>query len=245
MKKQTNFLITTVLILLNLPVLAEVPIAKREGVSSEYLSCKLYENKRTLTLRQRGARNIEESEELLVPHSIINDHATSAIEARGRASYRWLAHQETYYVQGHKFYATGYENISNSSPASEVLINLINSICDLPQRDFRIFGDFIFNLKIEDKIFKDRVKIQLLRNGDNIPKVVGSYSVPLSFSSPISELTYREDSFSFKIRVKENGQDYYAQFEGQFTGQDSLRGRAVILPERSFLGSFSGERIKK
>ncbi len=237
--KMTILKIAIITALIPVNSVHSLEIAKRDGVSDTYKSCSLTEGSRTLFLN----RNLKETIHLEVPAEEILSKSNNALNNRGPIRYRWLSNQENYFVNGERFYAFGYETINNDSTASKELITIIDEVCERDLREFKIFGNFIFNLKIGSKLFRDIVNIDLIRDPLNkYPTIRGSYSVPNSFTAKIFDLKYDSGSFSFKIRVLEGDDDYIALFKGDFTDTNNLEGRAFILPEGKELGSFSGVR---
>jgi len=103
-------------------------------------------------------------------------------------------------------------------------------------------GEFNVELKIGDRVFIDQLRLKRSFSNLNYPSVTGTYVVPGSFESNVTNLIYDTGIFSFVINVNEGNESYDAIFEGRFTDENIFKGKAFTLPERNLLGQFQGTR---
>lgn len=236
-----------VLSLLIVSKLAAQPIARKSGGFKNYDQCSIEAqvgyieigNGYTNHLKERSA-HYSSTEEFLTLSM------TALLEA-SRPFYRWSGTQVDYLVLNSSqelspFYSNGFRNITNSSEESSELKKRIDQICDNELIDFKILGEFNVELKIGDRVFIDQLRLKRSFSNLNYPSVTGTYIVPGSFESNVTNLIYDTGIFSFVINVNEGNESYDAIFEGRFTDENIFKGKAFTLPERNLLGQFQGTR---
>lgn len=249
---QGGFMKTALFVLLSLAsqtTMAQELLAQKGGTFSKFNRCSIFENRVELQINLQNGKMIE-STKLANSQNIISKLSDAAITSAARATYRWLTMQHDYHVRGSdgnlaKFYAFGFETISNNSTEALALIEYIDQVCDQHAEDFKLLGEFQVDLKIGDRVFADQLIVERDSPTDSMARVRGKYIVPNSFESKIKEVNYRDGVFSFQIEVKEGSDEYDALFEGEISSNGELSGAAFVLPARSILGTFTGKRIVK
>ncbi len=233
------------LALLSLNTHASELLAGKLGAFENHDKCLIYNDRVEL---QQGAdimNHISFLRHQKIPTQKFKDLAEVALKLAQNPTYRWSLGQVDYIANPGKeiFYASGFRNIANSSDEAQELIKLIDKHCNGPLPRSAILGKFEVLFKTSQHQFVDYLSIESRRAADQQYVISGEYEVPGVFSSKVTQLKAREESFSFKIQVREGNHSYDALFIGKFTSQDEMSGTAYTLPHREVLGHFSGTRI--
>lgn len=106
-----------------------------------------------------------------------------------------------------------------------------------------VFAEDIYRLKVKigDHVFSDI----FIYEGCSTPmEVKGSITVPGVFTSPLEEgkcsYSWNGEHVRFKIKVRENNQEYYMHYALSITG-NSMGG--VMRKDGEIVGEFQGELI--
>ncbi|MBK25278.1 MAG: hypothetical protein CME70_14885 [Halobacteriovorax sp.] len=231
----------TLFVGLNLGLFASEVLIGKSGPFANFDRCEVTKTKTTLSIGSSHHNQLIEVTNLETNADEILKYSNAALKAAGNRYYRWFNTQTDYNVRNTSgqivpYYSIGFSNINNDSDAALYLRQKTDQICD-KVNDFKLLGSFTLDLKIGDRIFKDKLLVQR-SNGS----VVAEYIVPNSFASKIKNLDYKNGSYTFTIHVKEGEQEYDAAFEGTIDEQGKLKGNAFFLPDRSLLGSFIGKK---
>ena len=227
---------------------AEDILASKEGPFNNYNYCSLTHDRGTLEIRNGSRSKIVETSMINVTLKDFEELAAPAIAGKGREFNRWYPTTTNYSVRGanevlEKFYSHGFFNIINDSSAAQELMLKIDDVCSTQLNDFRIIGKFQVDLKIGNRVFEDKLIIKRTNETFMGAVIEGTYEVPNSFESKVKDLNYKDGIFTFTIRVREGDDDYKTSFEGTLNQDGHLEGKALILPARTLLGTFTGKRI--
>ncbi len=219
---------------------SEVIISK-SGPFDNYDRCEVSVKSATLYAGSSHGNQLVESTAININSPAVLKLGSKALLHAETPYYRWFQTQTDYKVRsssGHlsTYYSRGFKNINNDSSASLLLREKTDQICD-DLKEFKLLGSFILDLKIGNRIFKDELIIHKKYN-----LIFAEYIVPNSFTSKINDLNYKNGKFTFTIHVKEGNEEYDALFEGTINNHHELKGKAYILPKRSLLGTFTGQR---
>ncbi len=220
-------------------------IATKEADSNLYSTCTISSHEISRVQSLGDDRYATET----TPHHYdlqsLKDHSADLIAGISRRFYTWNSTQVRYHVANSanelvEYYASGFENIRNTSPYLTGSLETINDMCENFARDFRFLGKFQIDLKVGDRVLIDYLEVERSSFGN----FIGKYVVPNSFESAISDLHYQNGDFRFTIHVQEGDQEYDALFEGHISETFLITGEAFILPARQSLGTFTGRRIQ-
>lgn len=100
-----------------------------------------------------------------------------------------------------------------------------------------ISGNYLIKLQIGNETFLDQLILE-----DSSGKITGTYIVPNSFESEVTDFKMEKNNFSFNILVSERGEKYPVTFKGLFTTEIDMQGKAFFSSDQSLLGDFVGSR---
>ncbi len=221
-----------------------LPLALLQGSFENFQKCQIYQDHVKLHLGHDFGNQITTQFPYTGHTDEILQLTPGAIAGIGPVRYRWMLEQTDYQVLSAQnelitFLSSGITNRLNDSVEAKRLKELMHEICESDNYSPKILGEFIVLLRIGNRDFTDRLIIEKVTEST----IKGRYIVPGSFESEVESLIADDKLFSFKIRVREGEDDYYAEFKGAIESDGSLEGSAYELGTQQLLGHFTAARL--